>query len=158
VKTGRPPLPTRLKLLRGTLKPSRRNLREPEPPQGPPAVPSALPPDARPAWDWLVAELTSMRVITRSDGPALLLASRRLTDYLDFERFVTEHGWTVKVTMTNGSQRECVRPEVALMNTAWRDTLAALGQLGLTPSARSRVVVTPQESANAKKAREFFGD
>jgi P27 family predicted phage terminase small subunit len=152
LKTGRPPIPTRVKALRGTLKPSRRNLKEPEPTPGLPAVPIVLPPCAKPLGDWLTRELASLRTITVSDGPALLLTSVRLRDYLELEKFVAEHGRMVTVTMTNGTERQTLRPEVGLMAAAWRDVLAALQQLGLTPSARSRVSVTRHEPEDELEA------
>jgi P27 family predicted phage terminase small subunit len=95
----------------------------------------------------LTRELASLRTITVSDGPALLLTSVRLRDYLELEKFVVEHGRMVTVIMTNGTERQMVRPEVGLMAAAWRDVLAALQQLGLTPSARSRVSVTPSRES-----------
>jgi len=139
MRTGRPPLPTKVKLLRGTLRQHRRNLAEPMPSPGAPPRPSTLPVLARPTWRWLARLLTSMRIITKADGPALLLAACRLTDYLDLRRDVDANGVTYTTTTASGSTMYRQRPEVALMTAAWRDAMAALVQLGLTPSARSRV-------------------
>jgi len=132
-------LPTKVKALRGTLRQHRRNPAEPMPQPGAPSRPTTLPAAARPAWRWLVRLLLSMRVITKADGPALLLAACRLTDYLDLSRDVDAHGRTYSTTTTSGSTMYRQRPEVALMSAAWRDAMQALVQLGLTPSARSRV-------------------
>ena len=139
MRTGRPPLPTKLKQLRGTLRQHRVNKAEPMPAAGAPSMPPTLPTSARPAWRWLVRLLTSMKIITRVDGPALLLGACRLTDYHELSRDLETHGRTYSTTTTTGSTMLRQRPEVALRDAAWRDAMAALVQLGLTPSARSRV-------------------
>ena len=139
MRTGRPPVPTRVKLLRGTLRKHRVNPAEPTPTPGAPSMPPTLPEPARPAWRWLVRLLTSMRIITKADGPVLLLATCRLTDYLELSRDLATNGRTYETVTPTGSTMRRQRPEVALRDGAWRDAMAALGQLGLTPSARSRV-------------------
>jgi P27 family predicted phage terminase small subunit len=139
MKTGRPPLPTKLKALRGTLRRHRVNPAEPMPTPGAPSVPRMLPASARPAWRWLVRLLTSMRIITKVDGPVLLLAACRLTDWQELTRDLEVNGRTYSTTTTTGSTMLRQRPEVALRDSAWRDAMAALVRLGLTPSSRSRV-------------------
>jgi P27 family predicted phage terminase small subunit len=139
MRTGRPPLPTKVKALRGTLRQHRVNRAEPMPTPGAPSMPPTLPTSARPAWRWLVRLLTSMRIITKADGPVLLLAACRLTDYQALSRDLEVNGRTYSTTTTTGSTMHRQRGEVALRDAAWRDTLQALTQLGLTPSSRSRV-------------------
>jgi len=139
MKTGRPPLPTAVKRLRGTLRQHRVNPAEPTPSPGAPSRPPTLPASARPAWRWLVRLLTSMRILTKADGPVLLLAACRLTDYQELSRDLEVHGRTYSTTTSTGSTMYRQRGEVALRDAAWRDTMAALTQLGLTPSSRSRV-------------------
>jgi P27 family predicted phage terminase small subunit len=142
MRTGRPPLPTKVKALRGTLRQHRVNPAEPMPTPGAPSMPPTLPTSARPAWRWLVRLLTSMRIITKVDGPVLLLAASRVTDYLELTRDLEVNGRTYATTTTTGSTMHRQRPEVALRDAAWRDAMAALVQLGLTPSSRSRVSKT----------------
>jgi P27 family predicted phage terminase small subunit len=139
MRTGRPPLPTKLKALRGTLRQHRVNKAEPTPKPGAPSRPATLPVSARPAWRWLVRLLTSMKILTHVDGPAVLLAACRLTDYETLSRDLEANGRTYSTTTTTGSTMLRQRPEVALRDAAWRDAMAALVQLGLTPSSRSRV-------------------
>jgi P27 family predicted phage terminase small subunit len=139
MRTGRPPLPTAVKALRGTLRKHRVNPAEPMPSPGAPSMPPTLPVPARPAWRWLVRLLTSMRITTKADGPVLLLAACRLTDYQDLSRDLATNGRTYETVTPTGSTMRRQRPEVALRDSAWRDAMQALVQLGLTPSARSRV-------------------
>jgi P27 family predicted phage terminase small subunit len=139
MRTGRPPLPTKLKQLRGTLRKHRVNPAEPMPSPGAPSMPPTLPESARSAWRWLLRLLTSMRIITKADGPVLLLAACRLTDYQELSRDLEAHGRTYSTTTPTGSTMVRQRPEVTLRDAAWRDAMQALQQLGLTPSSRSRV-------------------
>jgi P27 family predicted phage terminase small subunit len=132
-------VPTQVKLLRGTLRQHRVHPAEPTPSPGAPSIPPTLPESARPAWRWLVRLLLSMRIITKADGPVLLLAACRLTDYQELSRDLATHGRTYETVNRIGSTMRHPRPEVLLRDGAWRDAMAALVQLGLTPSARSRV-------------------
>jgi P27 family predicted phage terminase small subunit len=134
MKTGRPPLPTKVKLLRGTLRKHRVNPTEPTPSPGAPSMPPTLPESARHAWRWLVRLLLSMRILTKADGPVLLLAACRLTDYQDLSRDLATNGRTYETVTPTGSTMRRQRPEVALRDSAWRDAMQALVQLGLTPS------------------------
>jgi P27 family predicted phage terminase small subunit len=95
-----------------------------------------------------------MRIITKADGPVLLLAAYRLTDYQELSRDLEAHGRTYSTTTTTGSTMVRPRPELALRDAAWRDAMAALVQLGLTPSSRSRVskVSNPDEPGGELEA------
>jgi P27 family predicted phage terminase small subunit len=158
MKTGRPPIPTRLKVLRGTLRLDRHNPREPALTAGKPAVPPDLPDDALPYWAWLTTLLESLGVLTPADAPAVAYTATRMRDYRLLEEDVRTHGRTMLVELGNGSRRIAARPEVAQEAAAWRDVMSALSQLGLSPTTRSRLVVISKEGARAAKAREFFGD
>ena len=139
MRTGRPPLPTPLKVLRGTARRHRLNRAEPKPPPGAPAMPAALPADARVTWRWLLRLLRPMRVVTKSDAATLLLAAVRLQDFLTLRRVVDAEGSTYTTTTVSGSVFHRTRPEVQLAAAAWRDVSRLLGEFGLSPSTRSRV-------------------
>jgi P27 family predicted phage terminase small subunit len=156
MRTGRPPLPTKLKALRGTLRRHRVNRAEPTPPSGAPPMPRTLPAGARPAWRWLVRLLVRMRVVTKADGPVLVLAACRLSDYFELRANVDTHGRTF-ATQTTGSTMVRQRPEVTLMTAAWRDAMQALGQLGLTPAMRSRVSSVTPSSEPDDELEGFLG-
>jgi P27 family predicted phage terminase small subunit len=157
MRTGRPPLPTKVKQLRGTLRKHRVNPAEPMPSPGAPSIPSTLPEPARPAWRWLVRLLTSMRIITKADGPVLFLAACRLTDYQELSRDVAVNGRTFSTTTESGSVMHRPRPEMALMTAAWRDAMATLVQLGLTPSSRSRVSKVGNPDTPEDELEAFLG-
>jgi P27 family predicted phage terminase small subunit len=139
MRTGRPPLPTNVKLMRGTARPHRLNRAEPKLPPVAPAMPAALPADARTTWRWLVRLLTPMRVLTKSDAATLMLAATRLEDYLRLRERVAAEGATYTTETVSGSVFHRTRPEVQLAAAAWRDVSRLLGEFGLSPSSRSRV-------------------
>jgi P27 family predicted phage terminase small subunit len=139
MRTGRPPLPTNVKLMRGTARPHRLNRAEPKLPPVAPAMPAALPVDARPTWRWLCRLLRPMRVLTKSDAATLMLAAVRLQDYLALRDRVSAEGATYTTTTVSGSVFHRSRPEVQLAAAAWRDVSRILAEFGLSPSARSRV-------------------
>lgn len=139
MRSGRPPLPTPLKVLRGTARRHRLNRAEPQLPPAAPAMPAALPADARVAWRWLCRLLRPMRVLTKSDAATLLLAAARLEDYLRLRERVAAEGATYTTETVSGSVFHRTRPEVQLAAAAWRDVSRILAEFGLSPSSRSRV-------------------
>ena len=101
--------------------------------------------------------MKSLRIATKADGPILLLAACRLTDYQDLSRDLTTNGRTYTTTTTTGSTMLRQRPEVALRDAAWRDAMAALVQLGLTPSSRSRVSKAGNPDTPESELEAFLG-
>jgi phage terminase small subunit len=120
---GRPPVPTAMKLLRGTYRADRANPNEPKPEVGahpPPWLPRGGP--ARVAWNRLARELTATRVLTEADGDALALGCMALADYL--AATADPSGWR-------------------RADAAWKRYASVLRDFGMTPSSRVRVSAVP---------------
>lgn len=127
---GRPPKPTALKILTGSARhdPQRINHDEPKPALGarPPAfLPRTGP--ARAAWRRLAPVLTRTRVLTEADADALALACLALAEYLEARE--DGAGWR-------------------RADAAWKRYGAALGWFGLNPSARARIHVAVETTAD----------
>jgi P27 family predicted phage terminase small subunit len=119
-------------------------------------MPSTLPQAARPAWRWLVRLLTRMRVITKADGPILLLAACRLADHERLRGIIEREGETFETVTEKGSTMVRTRPEVQLRDVAWRDAVQALSQLGLTPAMRAKVSVTSSPQDQPSELESFL--
>lgn len=156
---GRPRKPTALHQLHGTSRPDRMNPHEPQLP----VLVGATPPSwvkgkARAFWKQIAVILTEMRVLTVSDVPALALVCDALAEYIAARAAVQQHGMTydsktVKVVHTSdGDEVEIetlmvrARPEVAIASDAWRRAMMGLVQLGMTPSARTKVAAIGDEA------------
>ncbi|MFR0876275.1 MAG: phage terminase small subunit P27 family [Bilophila wadsworthia] len=72
---GRKPLPTHLKMVRGTLQKCRMNPDEPTPAPEIPDAPPHLSPEAREEWERLALELYELGILSTIDRAALAAAS-----------------------------------------------------------------------------------
>lgn len=157
---GRPPIPTQLKVLKGTAKPSRTNLDEPQPTRGVPRIPSWLPADARKHWRDIAPLLDDMNVLTQADGAGLALLCDVLAEYVAASKIVKQHGRTYTTITETGSAIVRARPEVAMKADAWKRAAQMMMQFGLTPSGRTRLHTgkpaeddDPMEALIGRKAR-----
>jgi|SRR6188472_3071292 P27 family predicted phage terminase small subunit len=133
---GRKPQPTALKLLRGN--PGKRpvNLREPQ--HG--ALDAAVPPDlvdpeAQDEWRRLAAVLITRGQVTTVDRAVLTGYCVKYAQWIALEREAAKHPWVVKTP----SGYPIPNPALGMANKAFGLMLQAATELGITPSARSRV-------------------
>lgn len=150
------PLPTHLKLVRGTLKKSRANLAEPKAPPGIPRIPSHLEGHARAAWLTYSPMLAGMGVLTRADGMALEALCVTYGEWRRHDAVLAREGETYSSPVLDKRGDPILdaegvpvpgmiraRPEVALRADADRRLRAWLIEFGLSPSARGKVHAEP---------------
>lgn len=164
-RVGRKPTPTHLKIVRGN--PGRRPLPENEPqiapPEKPPEAPAHLGKAAREEWDRQVQTLHACGVITTADVSALAAycqlygrwveAEKLLAKHRDFAAYNGDPNEGFLVSTPNGASMQ--HPLVGVANTAARDMMRYAAELGMTPSARSRVQKAPKAKGKEPGA-EFF--
>lgn len=157
---GRPPIPTRLKVLRGN--PGRRplNKKEPRAIVGKAEAPAWLrdpnaPVDPVEIYDALAALLVPLRVLTTADEQALA----DLADKIALHRRLRVDiyaGWSYETTTKEGSIMQRVKPEVAPFLDLSRQIATGLATFGLTPSSRSKIqTVGPEVKTGVE---EFLGN
>ncbi len=135
---GRRPLPTAVKRVSGTLRRDRANLLEPRPPLDVPACPTFLNAIGRAKWRELSEVLTEMRVMTKADASALAQVCDAWAFYRRNRAIIDRRGATFTVRTESGSVVR-PRPEVAMMQDAWRRYWTGLADFGLTPAGRPKV-------------------
>ena len=146
---GRKPKPTALKVLTGN--PGKRSLNAAEP-QVVAAIPE--PPDhlgeiAMDEWRRVACEMHACGILTRLDAAALAAYCNAYARWIEAERAIARmaakdpvtRGLLIKTTNGNAIQN----PLVGTANTAQRDVVKFAAELGITPSARSRVARTDDE-------------
>lgn len=133
---GRKPLPSHLKLIRGTTRADRRNGAEPKLERARPPAPEHLSDRARAAWQQVSALLDRMGVLTQADALALELLCEAWADLLSAREELVRSGETY--TTATGSVR--AHPSVAIRNDASRRVQSLLAEFGMTPSSRSKVI------------------
>lgn len=147
---GRPPKPTALKLVEGNKGKRALNTHEPDPAYlNDLTPPHWLPADAQDVWNEVAPKLRAARVLTELDVQALCMGCvaiaqyrasvRRVgTDLVKSKHVETELGGVVEVG-------EHVNPWLIVQSMTFKQAMAIFAQFGLTPAARSRVAINPQD-------------
>jgi len=148
-RRGPPPKPTHLKLLEGTYRRDLAPKREPKAPACKPArmaPPAGIGKGARAEWRRIVPILHKMGILSTADRSVIAAYCQAWQRWLEFEKCIDEHG----STFTTEQGYVCQRPEVSMAVKQGTMLRQLAGELGLSPSARSRVEVPePKPSKDA---------
>ena len=143
---GARPLPTRLKVVRGTLRKGRTNMHEPALPIEIPRCPAHLSAEAKREWKRISADLVGYGLLTRIDRAALALYCEAWGRWVEAEQALRKFGVMIKAPSGFPMQS----PYLAIANKAMEQMRAMLCEFGMSPSSRTRVHATPpprQDSA-----------
>lgn len=135
MQPGRRPLPTPLKLLKGTMNPSRENTREAKPKVKIPTAPRHLSITERYEYRRLGKRLAVNGLATEIDGLALAMLAQTWVKYQNASEKVRATGLLVKAPSGYPIQN----PHLTIMNKAQEQLHKLLVEFGMTPSSRSRV-------------------
>lgn len=138
---GRPPLPTNVKRLKGTLRKDRTPHNEPAPALGAPPCPEWLGDLAKEEWRRVVPELISLGLLTKIDRAALAGYCHAWAEWQTLDADVQENG----IYMETGNGYQQVRPAVTARDKAIERCLKFAREFGFTPAARTRISV-PKKS------------
>lgn len=132
---GRKPLPTQLKVIKGTLQKCRER-KEPKPPTAIPDAPKCLDSVGKREWKRITAELYRLGLVTALDMAALAGYCQAFsTWYQAAKELKTEKNLTVMTEKGNVIQH----PLVGIVNTSAAEMRRFLVEFGMTPSSRSKV-------------------
>jgi|YelNatPaOPRAMG01_1025707.scaffolds.fasta_scaffold40066_4 P27 family predicted phage terminase small subunit len=132
---GRKPLPTHLKLVKGTARPHRLNKDEPKPTVAVPEPPSHLDEPARAKFAVMAEMLARYGVMTELDAGALSRYVVVWCRWIDAEAEIKRRGPVVKTEGGNIIQN----PFLAVANKCLLQMAQLESEFGLTPSSRSRI-------------------
>lgn len=152
-KRGPRPLPGALKILRGGSR-----VRQPAVLGDPPTMPADLSPAEAACWAGVLAELGAVPgLVSRSDRGVVELISRLEPALRTAAVVVREQGATFTVLDSKGQLRGIrSRPEAAFLLKAGALLKGLYSELGLSPSGRCRVALSP--AAPASKLDAFLRD
>jgi len=152
MKSGPPPTPTRLKLLRGN--PSKRplNNKEPKPRITIPSCPKHLNQEARKEWRRITRELAALGLISNLDRAALAAYCDAYARWVEASENVRQFGLILK----SPSGYPIQSPYLAILNKAIEQMRAFLVEFGMTAASRSRIVTATSDDEDAEDQR-FFG-
>lgn len=138
---GRKPLPSKLKVLRGTDQPCRMNPHEPSLAAVVPDTPAFLGTIAREEWNRKAPLLARMGVLTEGDDAALAAYCQAYERFVEAEGKIRQSGLLIKTSSGNVIQN----PLVGVANRAMELMHKFLTEFGMTPSSRSKVTATKRE-------------
>ena len=149
MKRGPKPVPTKLKLARGSRRVTDRL--EPKPQVVRPTRPAHLSWTSRTEWDQIAAELERLGLLTKLDRAALATNCQAYGRWVKSEKEAAVHGLVVKTKDGNLIQN----PYLSIANKAMRQMHEFLVEFGMSPSARTRVVAVPRTDPDDPKLRFF---
>jgi P27 family predicted phage terminase small subunit len=158
-RIGRPRLPTHLKLIKGTARADRLNPREPQinKARGMPKPPHWLTKGAQQHWNEIVPVMYEVGIVTVLDGPAVGAYCQALDKLGEAEAVLAEMASRDEATKglmvrtINGAAIQ--NPVLGAVNKLRNDVVKFAGELGLTPSARSRVTAAPVDGKEDPAAK-----
>jgi P27 family predicted phage terminase small subunit len=154
-RTGRPAVPTQLKILRGN--PGKRKIKagEPAPPQSGVEMPEYLGPVARARWAVMLPILQGVRVMTRADVEALARYCDTYEWWLATRAKLRADGDTYPILNDAGDIKYIAqRPEVAIAHKLAAQLHALEADFGLTPSSRTKLAT--QVEVKKDELEDFF--
>jgi len=134
--------PAELKLLKGTLRPSRERAERPKPLTAAPPCPNWLSPVARTEWKRIVPELFRIGVLSRIDMAALAAYCENYAVMVQCSNYIRRKGGYAKYLAGKNSQ---TAPHITAMNKAAAHIRAFCTEFGMTPSSRGRMEVPKQD-------------
>jgi P27 family predicted phage terminase small subunit len=141
---GRTPLPTALKLVKGTLRKDRRNKNEPQPARALSAEPPEhLTEKQKEVWRYVIDNAPS-GLLKSLDWAVLEIWVVSYTVYRDSQEAVNRIGQVIKTP----NDYPVVNPYLSNMNKQAQIMLKAASEMGFTPASRSRIVVGQENEAD----------
>lgn len=154
VRSGRPPIPTQLKVVSGTLRKHRlRNEVQPE--AEIPPCPAHLSAEAKKEWRSISRQLLTLGLLTRIDKAALAGYCQAWGNWVE----ATAELQKGKV-ITAPSGYPMLSPWWSIANKANEQMRVYLTEFGLTPASRSRINAAPPKKGTDEKEerkRRLFG-
>ncbi len=138
------PIPTQLKIIKGTDQPCRIRRDEPKPAMDNIKPPVTLSPEAKKQWDVVVKELTDSKIMTNLDTHALEMYCEAYAVWIGAIKQVQKVGAVVKGTAGHPVQS----PFLHVANKAFDQMKAMLIEFGMTPSSRTRVSATDTKESS----------
>ena len=140
---GRKPIPTNLKLLKGTAQPCRIKKDEPKPKADDIRMPESLSDNAKKHWEIVCKQLQDADIITNLDAHALAMYCEAYSRWTMANEQIAKYGVIIKTP--NGFPAQS--PYLQIANKAFDQMKLMLVEFGMTPSSRSRIgTVTKSEN------------
>lgn len=165
---ARPRKPTQLKVVEGNRGKRALNSREPDPAYLNDLTPPAwLDPKSSEVWNEIAPKLRAAKVLTEIDAPMLAMACVSLAQYRQAharagDRLVIEGELIADAASPDGikAKGDQLNTWLIVQSMSFKQAMAVLREFGMSPSARSRVAINPQDdlfgNGQAKSSDRYF--
>ena len=143
---GRPRKPTKLKLLKGTLRPCRENPDEPKPKSNKIKIPKGITPEAKKEWRSVCKQLKEAGIITNLDTIELGLYCQAAANWKEANDKLRLTSMVIK----SPSGYPIINPYYTISKNSAEQMHKSLTEFGMTPASRSRVSATKPEEPGGK--------
>lgn len=155
---ARPRKPSHLHVVEATARVDRHDFTgEPTPPPGVPRMPAHLSKHAKDAWRRLAPLLSGMGVLTLADAIALERLCECYSEIRTLQAAIDAYGGPFYETKSESGTMHRPRPELAALQNADGRLKGYMSEMGLTPSARTRVKVSGEGGNEKDATSRFFG-
>lgn len=151
-KRGPKPLPTKIKVLQGTVRPEDLKRSQPKPTPIAPKCPSWLPKETRRLWKELAPQLEELRLLTVLDGHTFAIMLMHLSFAIEAAKRIKAEG--IVAEDERGLPRKHPLVQVLRDNSQAFKQYAA--EFGLTPSARSRLDLADAKDPNDDLKKKYL--
>lgn len=156
---GRPTKPTALKLVTGNPGKRALNKKEPKPEDANLAAPRWLIPEAAAVWNEIAPTLGSTGLLTKVDVQMLAMGCVAIAQFrIAAKETASELVASKIVENKDGDPIEIglhVNPWLVAQSMSFKQAMAVFTQFGMSPAARSRLVVEKSEDGKSKAASYF---
>jgi P27 family predicted phage terminase small subunit len=144
--SGKRPLPTAIKKLRGNPGHRAINHAEPVPANGAPDIPQGLSELAIAEWNSIVPALEQLGVLSKIDGKALGAYCECYAEWVQARKEVTDRGILIREAVYDKNGEEIGHklkrnPAISIKNEALKLMKSFVIEFGLTPASRARLHV-----------------
>jgi len=141
---------------RGSVR-AKQNRREPEAIDGLPDPPKWMNAESLEVWHQLIADLSTMRVLSKSDWRTIARYCRIWDEWRRADKWIEDKGAVYTIKDENGKAKCVVQwPQVAMVHKFSAAMLLIEREFGLTPASRTRIVVNDGQEKTSKD-RFFSG-
>ncbi|EOE4732116.1 phage terminase small subunit P27 family [Vibrio parahaemolyticus] len=142
----------------GTYRPSRHGKEEDHPvvrierPEAPPFLNE----EAFRYFQEIVGYGVDMDIIGKADSVIIGLLSNELCEWTELNEAVRKEGYLTKMPTATGFMQEVVNPKLKIRDDKTKVILKMLGDLGMSPAARSKVQVNEKNKQEKSALGEFL--
>ena len=146
---GRKPKPTKLKLVAGNPGKRKINTKEPKPMNVAPRQPAEMNADEKKVWKYITEELGHMGILASSDQGVIAAYCHWAALSIKAKRLLNKLGESGKdpEIITTKSGNIIQNPWLGIANRANHEIVKVAAQLGLDPTARTRLEVEKETDA-----------